>query len=78
MTTQDKLREYFTQEHPDQGPITDDYRLLDNGLLDSMSLVRLLTHLEDAFGVSIADDELDPENFETIETIAAMIASKQS
>lgn len=58
--------------------LTDDYRLIDEQVLDSLSLFALVTRLEADFAITIADDELLPDHFETIETIAALVAGKRS
>ena len=48
-------------------------RLHESGLLDSLELMSLVTHLEQSYGFSLPDDEFVPENFETPRTIADMI-----
>jgi acyl carrier protein len=55
-----------------------DHPLLDEQVLDSMSLFTLVTRLESDFGVTIDDEELVPDHFETIEAIATFIDRKQS
>jgi acyl carrier protein len=47
--------------------------LLDEGWLDSLRIVRLVSFVESRFGVAVELEELTPENFETVEHIAAMI-----
>lgn len=49
--------------------------LLSTGLLDSLAIVKLLSYLEDEFDVEIDDADFDPENFETIGSIAKLIAT---
>ena len=39
--------------------------------------MKLVTYLEESFSISIADDELIPDNFETIDAISAFLTSKQ-
>ncbi len=41
-----------------------------------MGLVSLLSFLEEQFSIRIDGDELVPENFETIETIASFVDGK--
>ena len=57
--------------------LADDYPLIDQQVLDSMSLFALVTRLEADFGITIPDEELLPENFETVETIVALVTAKQ-
>jgi acyl carrier protein len=51
--------------------------LLENGLLDSLGVLDLVAHLEQEFGIAVADEDLVPENFGTLERIAAFVAGKR-
>jgi acyl carrier protein len=44
--------------------------------LDSMAVVSLITALEDQFGISVGDDEIDAGTFETIGTLSAFVEQK--
>lgn len=54
----------------------------DSGLLgeipefDSMAVVSILTALEDEFGITIEDDEVSAENFQTIGQLHSLVLSK--
>ena len=48
-------------------------RLMESGMLDSLELMSLVTHLEQAYSFSLPDEEFVPENFETPATIAKMV-----
>ena len=50
-----------------------DTDLVGSGLLDSLALVELLAHLEETFGVSISTDDLELENFRSIDSIAGFV-----
>lgn len=47
--------------------------LLELGVIESLSMVRLLDFVEHRFGVKVPDTELLPENFETLEAITALV-----
>jgi acyl carrier protein len=47
--------------------------LYDEGVLDSLDMVRLVTEISQTFDVSVPPEELIPENFVNVETIYAMI-----
>ena len=48
------------------------------GLLDSISILRLVAFVEERFGISIADPDLVPENFENIKALTAYIQRRQA
>ena len=58
--------------------LPEDYPLIENGVLTSLQTVELVMFLEDRFGVMVEDDELDEENFGSINAIAELVASKTS
>jgi len=43
---------------------------------DSMAVVSVLTMIEDEFGITIADDEIGAETFETLGSLTAFVDSK--
>ena len=54
-----------------------DYRksmnFIEDGLLDSFDVVTLVTELEEKYDILIDALEIVPENFQSVETIAALI-----
>ena len=52
--------------------VSADTRLLEEGWLDSMLIVQLVSFIETALGKAIPIDEVSPENFETPARIAAL------
>jgi len=44
--------------------------LLESGIVDSLGILEIVGFLEKEFGIAISDDELVPENFESIESLA--------
>ncbi|MBI5442445.1 MAG: acyl carrier protein [Deltaproteobacteria bacterium] len=55
-----------------------DDRLLESKIIDSMAVVQLVSHLEENYGVSIDDEELTLDNFQTIRQIAGLVRRKLS
>jgi acyl carrier protein len=43
---------------------------------DSMAVVTVLTMIEDEFGVTIADDEIEAETFETLGSLVRFVEQK--
>lgn len=52
-------------------------KLIDNGLLDSLSILSLVTELEDAFEIEIRPVDLIPSNFNSAESMWNMIQRLQ-
>ena len=52
--------------------------LIDDGLIDSLDIVAVVTELMEAFDVELGVDDLTPENFNSVEAIEERIESKQS
>lgn len=61
---------------PDQ--ISDTANLFNDCGIDSTSVVDLVVGLEERFGVTVEDDELDVSLFENISTLATFIEEKQA
>lgn len=55
-----------------------DEPLLSSGLIDSFSLMDLALFVEDTFGVRIEDTELNPNTFDNLSQLAALIESRKS
>lgn len=50
--------------------------LFDNEILDSLGMAFIIPQLEEEFNIEIEVDEIDPDNFETIDMICEFISSK--
>ena len=47
--------------------------LLAKGLLDSMAILKTVTFCEEQFGITIPDQEVLPDHFETVRAIAKLV-----
>ena len=56
--------------------ISDDQSLLESGVIDSTGVLELIAFLESTYGISIADEEIVPENLDSIDSIASYLARK--
>jgi D-alanine--poly(phosphoribitol) ligase subunit 2 len=57
---------------------SDEIDLFESGLLDSLALVELLFAIEGEFQIQVALDELDIDNFRTVERISEFISRSQA
>jgi acyl carrier protein len=62
---------------PDPESFDDASSLLDRGVIDSTGVLELVTFVEDAYGVQVADDDIVPGNFDSIDALAAFVARKR-
>ena len=73
-----ELCEYISTEITyDRGAVLTFDELLLDGALDSTDVLRLVVHVEDRYGIRIDDDELVPENFASIRSLAALVSTKR-
>lgn len=68
----EKLLEILSELHPDVdfATATD---LIDEGILDSLDIVTLVTEINSEFDVTIPAEEIVPENFNSAEALMALI-----
>lgn len=50
--------------------------LLDNGEIDSLGILDLMTFLEERFSIEMTDDDFLPDYFETLTTLSELVLSK--
>jgi acyl carrier protein len=55
-----------------------DEDLLAADLIDSVGIAALVDFLEERYGITVSNDQLMPENFQTIEKIAAFVDRQQA
>jgi methoxymalonate biosynthesis acyl carrier protein len=56
--------------------VSEDEPIIENGVLTSLQTVELVMFLEERFGIMVEDEELDEENFGSVNAIAGLVASK--
>ena len=58
--------------------LSDDASLLDEGIMDSTGVLEVITFIEGSFGLHVEDEEMLPDNLDSIARITAFVARKQS
>ena len=75
-----ELRSYIVENflfgQADPG-FSDDVSFLEKGLIDSTGVLEIVAHLGQAYGVSVEDDELLPENLDSVNNLASFVARKK-
>lgn len=62
----------------DDNGMSDGDSLLELGVLDSTGVLELVAHLEKSYGIKVEDDELVPENLDSIENLVRFVESKRA
>ncbi|PYC64813.1 acyl carrier protein [Micromonospora arborensis] len=70
--TQFVVEEFLPDMSP--GDVDVDLDLIDNGIIDSLGLLKVIAWLEDRFGIAADDLELSPEQFRSIRSIDTFVA----
>ncbi len=58
--------------------LADGDSFLEHHVLDSTGFLELIGHLEESYGIKVLDDEMVPENLDSLESIAAYVSRKRS
>jgi acyl carrier protein len=70
------LREFLPGEDP--AALTDSTALVTTGILDSIAVLKVVTFLENQFGITIQPHEAVVENLNTLSDIARLVSSKKA
>jgi len=62
----------------DESALHNDDSFLEKGIIDSTGVLELVEWLEETFGIKIEDEELIPENLDSVNLLAAFIDRKKS
>jgi acyl carrier protein len=71
-----EIRGWLKENVTGSREVSDDYPLIENGVLTSLQTVELVMFMEERFGIVVEDEELDEENFGSVEAIASLVESK--
>ena len=58
--------------------LSDDLNLLENGIIDSMGVLKMVIFLETEFNIALEPEEIDPNNLNSINTISQLVAEKSA
>jgi len=60
----------------DDNNLKNDASLLEHGIIDSTGILELISFLEETYGITIEDDEMIPENLDSIDNINNFLNAK--
>lgn len=61
----------------DDSGLEDDTSFLEEGIIDSTGMLELITFLEEEFAMQLDDEELIPENLDSINNLLAFLSKKE-
>jgi len=72
------LREFIVENFlfGEGNGLKDETSFLEEGIIDSTGILELVTYLEDTFGIEVEDEELIPENLDSISNVASYLERK--
>ncbi|ANO50951.1 MAG: acyl carrier protein [Woeseia sp.] len=77
---QKKVKDFILENYlftDDQSAIGEDDSLLERGIVDSTGMLEIIMFIEEELGVKVEDEEMVPENLDSVNRIAAFVARKQ-
>lgn len=76
---EEKLREFITTNFlfgDTSNQLGDQDSFLEKGIIDSTGVVHLVSFVEETFGITVNDEEILPENFDTIGRLTQFVQKK--
>jgi acyl carrier protein len=77
MRTRERVRG-FIRESFFVDDFRDDDSFLGNGLIDSLGVMQLVSFVESEFAIRVEDEDLVPDNFDSVERVAAFVDRKRA
>jgi acyl carrier protein len=77
----DQIRDFMLENLAQPKGITsftDEEVLMENGVIDSLGIFRLVSYLEDQLGVRISDEEINAETLRNLNTIEQLVVRKRN
>ena len=79
MTIETQVKQYVAENFlfTDDGyPFSEDASFLEEGIVDSTGVLELVMFVEETFDVTVQDEEIVPENFDSVSRLAAYVRHK--
>ena len=73
-----KIREFISENFlfGEANGLKDDTSFLEEGIIDSTGVLELVNFLEEEFSITVDDEELIPENLDSINNVTAFLVGK--
>jgi acyl carrier protein len=75
----DRIREFIYEQFPlaRKNSLPDEDSLLESGIVDSLGILELVNFVTEEFGVAVSDEDLQPETFNSISSLAAFVEARR-
>ena len=80
MSAEKKVKEYILDNFlftKDQNALANEDSFLNKGIIDSTGIMEVIMFLEEEFGITVDDEEMVPENLDSINNIVGFIDRKR-
>ena len=79
MDTRERIRRFIVENFyvRNAAELADDDLLVNGGIIDSTGMLEVISFLEGAFGIRIADTDTTPENLESIDRMVQFVDRKR-
>jgi acyl carrier protein len=81
MSVHDEIRQFIIDNFlmgQDSDSLKDDSSFLEEGVIDSTGVLELVGFLEENYEIKVEDEELIPENFDSIQNLCIYLGQKQT
>lgn len=79
MSVESRIRDYILENYlftNEQSMLNSNDSFLQKNILDSTGMLEVIYFLEDEFGIKVQDDEMVPENLDSVNRIVAFLGRK--
>lgn len=76
-----EVREFIIENFlygQDDNQLGDDVSFLEKGIMDSTGVLEMVSFVEEKYGISVEDEELIPENFDSLNRLSEFITKKKN
>lgn len=80
MDIEEKLRNFILENYlftDDESQLSNADSFLDKGILDSTGILEVIYFIEDEYSLKVEDEEMIPENLDSVEYLVAFVKRKQ-
>lgn len=81
MSVEQQVRDYILENYlftDEQSALNNSDSFLEKGILDSTGILEVIYFIEEDFDIKVEDEEMIPENLDSVDRVVAFIGRKQA